>query len=252
MAAQASFLVMALFATVFLLCQDADELVRKALEGAKAESSLKVTFTGRVDAPGSDPMDIHGAALQVGRDLLFIEYHASGGQLKFIVRKGDMVVEWHPVVEEWMDAQRLGDGAAGRGAQNPHEVFDTLLANRTGAKVLSRDDKVTRIEISLNGPKLRPLLRDLVNEQEVNWESTVAGSILELDSATGVLRSAETSASIGWREGKKIEYKGKVTVESLGKETDFRFFEKTPAGKALKEIPLTDDARKRLGLAQKR
>ncbi len=244
--------MMTLLLLLLTLAQDADELVRKALEGAKAEPSLKVAFTGRVDAPGSDPMDIHGAALQVGADLLFIEYHASGGQLKFIVRKGDTVVEWHPVVEEWMDAQRLGDGAAGRGAQNPHEVFDTLLANRTGAKVLSRDDKVTRVEISLNGPRLKPLLRDLVNEQEVNWETTVAGSVLELDSATGSLRSAETTASIGWREGKKIEYKGKVTVESAGKETEYKFVEKTPAGKALKEIPLTDEARMKLGLGQKR
>jgi len=241
-----------LLLVVIALAQDADELVRKALEGAKAEPSLKVSFTGRVDAPGSDPMDIHGAALQVGADLLFIEYHASGGQLKFIIRKGDTVLEWHPVVEEWMDAQRLGDGAAGRGAQNPHEVFDTLLANHTSAKVLSRDDKITRIEISLNGPRLKPLLRDLVNEQEVTWETTVASSVLELDSANGALRSAETTASIGWREGKKIEYRGKVTVESAGKETEYRFFEKTPAGKPLKEIPLGDDARKKLGMGQKR
>lgn len=238
--------------TLAILCwcvQDpADELVRAALERAKVESSLKVTFEGRVDAPGSDPMDIHGSALQVGADLLFIEYHASGGQLKFIARRGDTVLEWHPVVEEWVDAQKLGDGAAGRGVQNPREVFDTLLANRRGAKVVSKDAQVTRLEIGLDGPKLRPLLRHLVSEGEVDWSRTTAKSILSVDSKSGTLVRAETEASIPWSHGGAIQYRGQVAVESVGKERELKFVEKTPAGKPLKEIPLDAEARRRLGL----
>lgn len=222
--------------------------MRTALERAKAESSLKVAFTGRVDAPGSDPMDIRGSALQVGADLLFIEYHASGGQLKFIARRGDTVLEWHPVVEEWVDAQKLGDGAAGRGVQNPREVFDTLLVNRRGARVVSKDAKVTRIEIGLEGPKLRPLLRQLVSEEEVDWSRTVARSTLSVDSQTGALVSAETEASIPWLRGGTIQYRGKVAVESAGKERELKFVERTPAGKPLKEVPLDGEARRRLGL----
>jgi hypothetical protein len=236
-------------ALALALAQDAaDEMVRAALEGAKAASSLKVAFSGRVDAPGSDPMDINGSALQVGADLLFIEYHASGGQLKFIARRGDMVLEWHPVVEEWVDAQKLGDGAAGRGVQNPREVFDTLLANRTGAKVVSKDGKVARIEIELDGPKLQPLLRQLVSEGEVDWSRTAARSTLTVDAKTGALVSAETEASIPWSQGGTIQYRGKVTVESVGKETELRFVERTPAGKPIKEIPLDAEARRKLGL----
>jgi hypothetical protein len=230
-----------------ILQDPADELVSKALNSAKEQSSLKVAFTGRVDAPDSDPMDIHGTALQVGKDLLFIEYHASGGQLKFIVRKGEKVLEWHPILEEWIDAQELGDGAAGRGIQNPHEVFDSLLRNRTSAKFKSRTETETKVTIDLNGPRLKPLLRELVDETRVRWKDTEADALLTLDPKTGSLRSAETHARIGWREGEKIVYTGKVVVQSAGEETEYRFFITDSEGKK-KEVPLTEDARRELGL----
>lgn len=224
---------------------DPNQAVERALTEALGRSALKARFTGRVEIPNSDPIDLSGTALLSGKDLLFIEYHASGGQVKFIVRKGDTVLEWHPVAEMWVDAQQLGDGAAGRGVQNPHEVFRTLLANRVAAEFRG----AAEVRLVLDGPKLQPLLRDLVDEQRVRWPDTEADSTLSLD-AEGKLQSVRIDARIGWEEDGLIRYRGRVNLEDPAGETEYRFFEKDADGKPRKEIPLDEDARRALGMIQ--
>jgi hypothetical protein len=211
---------------------------------------MKVKVAARIDAPNSDPLDIQVAALSVG-DLLFIEYRASGGNVKLIVRKGPTVLEWHWLAQEWVDARELADGSAGRGLQNPIEVLDFLLANADAATDGAAAGGRRVLKLALNGERIRPLLKEQVEEREVRWGDSTSEATIELAPATNLPTRITSSASLAWKKDQSIKYRGEVVVESYGQDTEFRFFERDRKNNPIREIVLKPDDRKKLGLLPK-
>lgn len=234
-----------------LLLQDKPaDVLAKSVQAVKAQKSMKVNFKAKIEVPNSDPLNVSGSALSVG-EMLYIEYHASGGSVKLIVRRGAVTLEYNWLLEEWVDAKEMADPSAGRGLSNPNEVLDSLLANADAAKDGGSEGGRRAITIDLKGGKIRNLIKDFIEEKDVRWDDSASQARVELASDTLLPSKIASSATIAWKDQKAIAYQGTVDVESYGQELEYKFQEKNRQGKVLRDIPLTDDARKKLGLLPK-
>jgi hypothetical protein len=240
---------MRLFVALLAMAQDPGpgEALRKGLESVKRQKSVKLKIQARIEVPNSDPLEISIDALAAG-DLVFIEYHASGGNVKLIVRKGETVLQYHWILGEWVDAREMADGSAGRGLMNPNELIDLLLSNTDAAKDAGKIDGRRAVSLDLGGEKIRAILKDYLEEKEVRWADSSADARIELSPDTGLPARISSAAQLAWKEKEKIRYRGEATVESYGQETELTFRERDRHGKPIRDIPLTDDARKKLGL----
>lgn len=223
------------------------DVLRKSIGDARAKKTMKVSYKAKVEVPHSDPLHVHGTAL-VNREngLLYIEYHASGGNTKFIVRRGDAVLEYHFLIDEWVPAQDLADAAAGRGLSNPNEVFDMILANADLAQ--SGGDRV--LTLDLPGEKIRDLIKFFIEEKEVRWDRSTSQMRVTLAPDSDLPSKIESQATIGWKEGQAIKYSGEVAIESFDKESEHKFQERNRKNEVIREIPLSDAAQKKLGLSK--
>lgn len=229
--------------------EDAGSLLRKALETTRASPSLRSHYTFKIQVPGQKPVEIHGTALIVG-DLVFIEYRGTADQVKFIVRKGDRVLQWHFTAELWVDSRKdMGDRGAGRGLQNPNEVLD-LIASHSKDAVAARETAEERtVSLTLGGETLRPLLRFDLREEEVDWSRTEVKGELDVRKADGWISRIRCSAALPTRD-QVTRFEGSVTL-APSEETEHKFFDVGPDGKP-KEVPLDDAVREKLGLPPKK
>lgn len=218
----------------------ADRL-KAAIENVRAQKSFIARFKARIEAPDSDPLDVNGIALQVNPDLLFIDYHASGGQVKFIVRKGARIKQWHTLAEGWVDTEQIGDSTAARGLQNPQEVFDVLLKSLD--LVESRDGKVA---LKAGGERFRDLMKDLLDEKQVRWKESRAEVSVALNG--NLITTIQCRSEIAWKDPKPIISTFDITLEDWNKHTEYKFVERDARGNKVKDIPLSDEVKKELGI----
>jgi hypothetical protein len=240
--------------TSLLVClalqNDPEALLRRSVDSARAQKSFRVDFRARIEIPNSDPLDLRGTALAVA-DLLYIEYYASGGNVKFIVRRKDVVLEYHMILEEWVDAKEMADGSAGRGLSNPHGILDSLTANAKAARDAGTENGRRVVSLDLKGDDIRTLLKDVLDEKEVQWNKSSSQARIEIDPATGLLQKIASSAEIAWKDPKPIRYQGTVEIVSYEKEFEHVFQEKDRQGNVKRKIALDEHAKRKLGLLQK-
>jgi hypothetical protein len=232
---------------LLLVLQDkpADTL-KKSVAAVREHKSMKVNFQATVDVPQSDPIRVNGTALyDRERDLLFIDYHASGGSVKFIVRHGGMAVEYNMLVDEWVDSREMGNPNAGRGLSNPNEVLDQLLANAEAAT----NAGPRSLTMKLDGEKIKPLIRYILEESEVRWADSKAEIGVELAADSILPAKISSSAKLAWKKD-TVSYQGEVTIESFDKEFDYAFQDRQRPNKP-RSIALDEAAKKKLGLIPK-
>ena len=76
--------------------------------------ALSSKFKARLTPPQGDALDYNGQCVWVSPGVLYIHYTASGGDEKNIVRVGNQVWVYHPLVG-WVTSDEAGMPGAGRG-----------------------------------------------------------------------------------------------------------------------------------------
>lgn len=230
-----------LLAALCLQDRPADRL-RAAIENVRAQKSFIAKFKARIEAPNSDPLDVTGVALQVNPDLLFIDYHASGGQVKFIVRKGARTKQWHTLAEDWVDSEQIGDGTAARGLQNPQEVFDALLKNLD----LVQAAGAGTLTLKAGGERFRDLIKDMLDEKDVRWKESRAEVSVALQE--NLITTIRCRSEIAWKEPRPIISTFDITLEDWNKHTEYKFVERDAKGNKVRDVLLTEEVKRELGI----
>ncbi|MBI4563960.1 MAG: hypothetical protein HY716_04605 [Planctomycetes bacterium] len=244
-----------------LLMQDAADAAKRAIEQTRARKSTSVKFDVEIRVPDSSPMKLEGKSVWVTPHILFLHYTASGGDDVKLVRVGDTVRLYHPVVEDWVSADEAGRPGAGRGVQNPDEVLSALLkvidkATRAGKETI--DGRVCDvIGLKLGGKEMESVMKGLAAPGSFEWTESECSAKLCIGSDQHLYyvefdaRLAPTDPAL---KGKKVDYRANVTVKAFDKEfaMDFGI---PMSEETLKEIEQTKgipaeleaEVRKRLG-----
>jgi len=203
------------------LVQDAAEQAKQAVQKTRAQKSYSALFTGTLQVPNSDAMEIKGESVWVTPGVLFLKYKASGGDEVRLVRVGDKVWMFHLQIEDWIPAEQAGRGGAGRGLQNPDEVL-ALIAKVQGKAAAGGSETInglacTVLNIELKGEEMGNLLKDQTSHGNFDWKES-KGSARIAVAPDGLLRrlavAAELKSTDPKLEGKKVTYKADVTVKA--------------------------------------
>jgi hypothetical protein len=160
--------------------QDPKSVVEHAVARTRGQKSYEVGWTARLKAPQGDPLDYKGTCVWAAPGILYLEYTASGGDDKKIVRIGDQPAWICDLVQGWQPADVMGFPGAGRGFQNPGKL--TLV-------------KPGQVELVLTGDDLQKLMAEQAQQGSFEWSKSAATALLTTD-AEGRLGKLECKASL--------------------------------------------------------
>jgi hypothetical protein len=170
---------------------DPKSVVEHAVARTRGQRSYEVGWTARLKAPQGDPLDYKGTCVWAAPGVLYLDYTASGGDEKKIVRIGEQPAWIHDLLQGWQLADQMGFAGAGRGFQNPDEILG-LLAKSPGTLKLVRPGVV---ELTLAGDDLQKLMAEQAQSGSFEWSKSAATAVLSTD-ADGRLGKLECTASL--------------------------------------------------------
>lgn len=220
--------------------------VREAIAKVRDQKGCRVEFSSAMTLPASDAMTMKGTAIMVNPDILYLDFTGSGEQKIKILRKGKKALQWHPVLEEWLDPLMVeGEGQSGGGIYDMNAVMETLSKNLGEVKE-GGDGKVGKSEcrkmsMTFSGDGIRKIMAEQdLDPDTVQWDRSTADVTLWIGKADGLVHRFSVAATvIGNRDelmGEKIAYEADVTVMKYNE------------GIALDQVPA--DVKKRVGLSE--
>lgn len=222
---------------------DPKEAVRAAIGKVREQSSYRVKYKAVMKAPHSDEMVIEGESVWTAPGILYVQYRASGGDEKRIVRVGEKVWIYHEFVEDWVTAEEMGNRGAGRGVQNPEEVLAVLQKHAESVKedgeekVGGRPARAYRIEMT--GPEIEKIMREQTSQGAFDWKESKASARVRVDAADGLIYRFGSEAELKSADPEMsgtVTYRADVEVQSFGKEASLSFTIRDSQGA---EKPLT-------------
>lgn len=225
----------------FVAAQSGADRARAVIDAVRAQQSYRTQFSADIRIPNSDPMAIRGEALWVSGGVLFIDYTATGGDHKRIVRVGERVWVYYEPAEEWVAPEEVGMGGAGRGVHNTDEVLATLSKYVAGARLAGAEtqdgQKLDAIEIVMTGADIEKVMREQAQQGAFDWTRSKA-TMRALSDAANLLRRLTSSAELVSAEpdmkGQVVTYAADVRITSYNQDYLMAF----PAAGAAREIPL--------------
>jgi hypothetical protein len=210
--------------------QSPPSVLEHAVFRSRSESSYKTGYVATLKVPKSDPYEYRGTAVFVRPGLLFVDYIATGGDHKRIVRAGEPAWVFHSLADEWVDAAEIGMAGAGKGIQNPDEIL-AILGTQSAAAAFDKDGA---LKVALKGAQIAEIMKSQAKQGVFNWEKSSASALIRLDEQ-GRVKQLGVEAEIFDNEKGAVAYAAQVEVVDYA---------------GTREIAFKDDANKPLALSK--
>ncbi|MBI2930493.1 MAG: hypothetical protein HYY16_02485 [Planctomycetes bacterium] len=215
--------------------QEAAQRAKTAIENVRRQKSYRTEFTAKIKAPDTDALELKGEGLWVAGGILFIDYRASGGEHKRIVRVGDRAWIYHEMGEEWVPPEQVGMDGAGRGVQNPDEMLAVLVDHLKGAvfgaPAAVGGQACDVVEVRLAGADIEKMMKDQAQDASFDWMNSSAQAKAYVGAADGLIWRISTSAELASADpnikGQIVRYDADVTVLDYNATYAMHFIEKT-------------------------
>jgi hypothetical protein len=204
----------------------------EAVKASRSQPGYQTTFKSTLAVPQSAPLEYRGEATWAAPGVLSVQYTATGGDHKRIVRAGDKAWVWHSLVEDWVTAEEAGMAAAGKGIQNPDEMLAVLGERAADAKA-GADGKLV---LALSGDALQDIMKGQKGAFAWKQSSATVGVRLDADGRVKELAVDATLVDPGVKG--EIKYEGTVTVAGYGRPAPMQFVDEKK-----KPIELSKDVR---------
>ena len=171
---------------------DARSVIEHAVARTRGRKSYEVAWTARLAPPKGNVLDYKGICVWAAPGVLYLDYSATGGDEKKIVRIGDDVAWLYEIVAGlWVRADEAGFPGAGRGFQNPDEILKLLGRSPGTAKLVKKGE----VELTLTGDDLAKLMEGQAQQGSFDWKKSRAAVALLTD-AEGRLQRLGCTASL--------------------------------------------------------
>jgi hypothetical protein len=210
--------------------KSAPSVLEHAVYRSRSESAYKTEYVATLKVPKSDPYQYKGTAVFVRPGILHVDYTATGGDHKRIVRAGEAAWVFHSLADEWVDVAEVGMAGAGKGIQNPDEIL-AILGTQTAAAVFDRDGA---LKVALKGAQIAEIMKSQAKQGVFNWDKSSASAMIRLDEQ-GRVKQLGVDAEIFDNEKGAVAYAAKVDVIDYAK---------------TREIAFKDDSNKPLALSK--
>ena len=237
---------LSLILTLFFGQQDATSIASKAIEDTRKQESYHSRFEAVIKMPQGDPYEISGESVWVNPGVLYIRYTGSGKDEKRIVRVGEKVWIYHEFLEDWVTAEEMGNGGAGRGVQNPEDVLRVLYGHLENARLGETTNSVTPITVTLTGKDIETIMKEQANQSSFDWKKSRASIVLLVEK--GKVKGLQSAAALVSNdpniEGQIITYTAEVTVLSFNGIKKLNYEVKEEESGKTKPIPIPDYLKK--------
>lgn len=193
--------------------KNATSLLDHAIHNTRSQTSYETTFQSRAQKAGSAPIDYKGSAVWVAPQVLYVQYTASGGDHKKIVRAGDSAWVYHTLVDDWVSDAEAGMAGAGKGIQNPDDILAAAVGHTAEAKLVEPG----LAELKFTGQTLAKILKGQGNVNDLDWDKSSATLRIRVDDQTRVKQL--TVDAVLQTKGEKPEsltYTAQVDVAGYG------------------------------------
>tara|TARA_Y100000588_G_C14122390_1_gene867889 strand:+ start:276 stop:1028 length:753 start_codon:yes stop_codon:yes gene_type:complete len=229
-----------LFFSLLLFQQDGSSLAAQAIEKTRTQESYHARFQAVIKMPKGDPYEITGESVWVYPGVLYIRYTGSGKDEKRIVRVGDKVWIYHEFLEDWVTAEEMGNGGAGRGVQNPEDILRVLQDHLENARLGDPSGSVTPITVPLSGKDIETIMKEQANQSSFNWKKSRASIVLLVEE--GKVKGLQSAAALVSNdpniEGQVVTYTAEVTVLSFNDKKRLSFEIKDEESGKTNPIPI--------------
>jgi hypothetical protein len=171
--------------------KDPKSVIEHAVARTRGRKSYEVGWTARLAPPKGNTLDYKGICVWAAPGVLYLDYSATGGDVKKIVRIGTETAWIYDVLGIWARADEAGFPGAGRGFQNPDEILKLLAKSPGTARLV----KPGTVELALAGEDLAKLMEGQAQQGAFDWSKSKAGVTLATD-GEGRLQRLDCSASL--------------------------------------------------------
>lgn len=216
---------------VYLQSDSKDEgILRQAIDNTLS-TKLAANFVVETKIPGTDDLKYEGALLQDPKGL-FIEYCGTGGKEVHAIRSrssGIVRVFHEPLVglvepnEVWIDARQPGYTDVARGIQSPDDLFTRVKDLSTKFTMARNTDAM---HLTLSGKNIFPVIEEIVNENDIDWNSSTASCEMKLDKQDRVVAMSIDGAltsNVADFKGKKVAVSVKLIFKFVDDKENFVF-----------------------------
>ncbi len=199
---------------------NAASLLEHAIRNTRAQASYETTFTSRAQKPGSAPIDYKGSAVWVAPQVLYVQYTASGGDHKKIVRAGDSAWVYHNLVDDWVSDAEAGMAGAGKGIQNPDDILAAIAGHTADAKLVEPG----LAELKFSGETLAKILKGQGNVNDLDWDKSSATLRIRTDEQTRVKQlTVDAVLQTKGEKPQNLAYTAQVDVAGYGGARELKF-----------------------------
>jgi hypothetical protein len=219
--------------------QDPSTLLREVVQKMKQQKGYRIEFESELKIPDSDSPRQKGTILVINPDTVYVNFEGTGKQRVVAIRKGKRILQRHPILEEWLPPEVMGEAGIGQGIQDPNHILEVLLRHAAGAK--SKGDKELRfIEIRIKGKEVLDMLAEYgLDASTVEPERSNLVINLRIDGKKTLIKGFTIEARLMGAsqkiKGKYLYYKAKAKIEDYNRPL---------------KLDLPEGVKKRLGLAQ--
>lgn len=228
------------FLAGFATPQEAEKVAFDAIRKTRAQGSYTTRFNATITMPQGDPYVINGESVWVNPGILYIRYTGSGNVEKRIIRVGDQVWIYHEFLEDWVTAEEMGNGGAGRGVQNPDDILGVLVTHLKTAELGETKNDATPITVPLGGKDIAAIMKEQANQGDFDWDKSRASILLTIRNGRveGFQSAAALVATDPNIRGQVVTYSANVTVVAFNQEKKLSFELIDESTKKKRPIPL--------------